>query len=392
MHKDSINRRSENWKNPIALAIMTFLMLSLSLGIAHGANESGIMNKGPTNGSISILLKVDYWNNTNSSWENEFITLDDISERFLQGNESYIALDQFFNGKYNSSENFTHGDGTYRVYAAVTDPNDNVLVNFNGSLIETSYNFTVYTTNMPPPKVTLVAPGNNTFGYEFRPTFNWSAANDPDEDNVTYTLKLTRTGCYGMSECANAEVYVENITDTSYTLEEDLDLDSPYNWTVKAHDGIIYGEESDTWNYTVMSLIDIDLVIANIGVSGLEPGDNESTADDSPQPFIIENKGNVFVNLTLNATSDLWDLATLNTRYFMFMAGENPSKPGSFNMTLSANNWLNVSGTHQLAVANLDYNNTKDYAEIEIAIEVPQDEPPGAKSTNILIEAIGTKT
>ncbi len=383
------------WKynrNLIALAVILFAMLSFAAASVSAVNESWVRNLGPTNASIFLLIKVDYWNSTSLVWEAEFTALDDITGRYTQGNDSYIALDQFFNGKYNSSENFTHGDGTYRIYAAVTDPENNVLQDVEGSSIEASYNFTIKITNVPPPKVTLIAPANDSFGYDKRSTFNWSSVIDDNGDNVTYRLYLIRTGCYGLSDCINPEVDVDNITGTSYTIEEDLDLDSPYNWTVTAHDGTEYGEESDIWNYTVASLIDISLVVSDISVAGMEPGDNESTEDDSPQPFIVQNKGNVHVNLTVHASVQLWDLAPLGTKYFMFKAGESTIKPASFNMTLSASDWLNMTGLAQFAVANLHYNDTKDYAEIELAVEVPHNEPPGAKSTDIIIEAVGTKT
>ena len=476
-----------NWKrtgNWLAL-VMAFMLLVLVLSVS-AANESRVINPGETNASIFLLLKVDYWNSTTLAWEPEFTTIDDDAGRFIQGNFSYIALDQFFNGKYNTSENFTHGDGTYRVYAAVTDPDNNVLQNMDGSYLEAEYNFTISenlapehdapilnatdyplnrtkanltcynqsTTdspgdvvtniyrwykddvvqsalennsvvesvntakgqvwvcevtptdgwlegvpknstaltilNTPPPKVVLLAPGDDSFGYEFRPTFNWSAAVDDDGDDVTYNLHLVRTGCYGLSACQNPDVDVEGILGVSYTIGEDLDLDSPYNWTVIANDSLGYGEESDAWNYTVMSLIDIGLVHDTVAVGGLEPGDTASTELDSPLPFVVENKGNVHINLTVYASVQLWELAPLGTNYFMFMAGES-SKPGSFNMSLSASDWVNLTGSAQFAVAELDYDDAKDYAEIEIAIEVPHSEPPGTKSTSIIIEAVGTK-
>jgi hypothetical protein len=187
------------------------------------------------------------------------------------------------------------------------------------------------------------------------------------------------------------EIYATGIDGTNYTPDVDLDLDSPYTWIVKAYDGELYGQESDAFNYTVQSLVDVSLVAANISMSGLEPGDNMSTVNETPPPFVIENNGNVFVNLSVSANGQLWENAPLGTKYFRFMAGENSSKPNSFNMSLSASDWLNMSSTGQLAVADLDYNDSSDYAEIEIAAEVPQSEPPGVKSTNVVIEAVGTK-
>ena len=92
-----------NWKrtgNWLAL-VMAFMLLVLVLSVS-AANESRVINPGETNASIFLLLKVDYWNSTTLAWEPEFTTIDDDAGRFIQGNFSYIALDQFFNGKYNT--------------------------------------------------------------------------------------------------------------------------------------------------------------------------------------------------------------------------------------------------------------------------------------------------
>ena len=244
--------------------------------------------------------------------------------------------------------------------------------------------------NSPPPKVVLVSPANNATGFVLKPEFNWSESVDPDGDAVTYRLSMQRISCDGLSRCQNPEITVEGIEDLHYTLTEELDVDSPYNWTITANDSSGYGEESDERNYTVASLVDISFVVENISVGGLEPGDNESTEDDSPLPFLIQNNGNVHLNLTVNATSPLWELAPLGTRYLQFRAGENSTKPGSFNMGLSSSGWLNMSGTQQHVIANLNYNATHDYAELELKAEVPQTEPPGLKSTTIIMEAFGT--
>lgn len=53
-----------------------------------------------------------------------------------------LGLDQFFNGKENTS-NFVNGTGTYRVYAAFRDPDGDVLICDDESLLEATWEFTV---------------------------------------------------------------------------------------------------------------------------------------------------------------------------------------------------------------------------------------------------------
>jgi len=55
-----------------------------------------------------------------------------------------LALDIIFNGLV-STDDLTHGDGTYRVYAAFRDPDGDVLVCDDESLLEAWWEFEVDT-------------------------------------------------------------------------------------------------------------------------------------------------------------------------------------------------------------------------------------------------------
>ena len=277
---------------------------------------------------------------------------------------------------YDSFSDDVVGSYDYTIYINNTD----------GEIVNESGTFSV--SKMTPAKVTLLEPGNNTFGFDFRPSFNWTTVSG---ENVSYTLHLVRIGCFGMSDCNNAEVLVEGLNDSNYTLTEDLDLDSPYNWTVVANNTYGYGETSDLFNYTVQSYVDISLIQSSVSVDGMLPGDNESTEDDTPLPFIVQNNGNVFVNLSVNASDSLWSMVGLDNHNFRFKADENASETGSFNMTMSALEWLNVSYTAFDTVADLDFDDDGDIVEIDIAVIVPDSEPPGEKSASLNIYAAATK-
>ncbi len=53
-----------------------------------------------------------------------------------------LGLDTIFNGLVNTW-NLSHGNGTYRVYVALRDPDDNVLINDDSTKMEAAFNFTV---------------------------------------------------------------------------------------------------------------------------------------------------------------------------------------------------------------------------------------------------------
>jgi len=56
-----------------------------------------------------------------------------------------LALDTIFNGLVNTSNLSEFGDGTYRVYAAFRDPDGDVLVCDDETVLEAWYEFEVDT-------------------------------------------------------------------------------------------------------------------------------------------------------------------------------------------------------------------------------------------------------
>jgi hypothetical protein len=107
--------------------------------------ESKIHNIGSTDISGYLTIKVDFYNETSELWEGELIVID---ESYVVINSSEkLGLDTLFNPENVNTSSFTHGNGTYRVYTMLTDPNKNIL--FGGNPIsseddiEAWYEFTV---------------------------------------------------------------------------------------------------------------------------------------------------------------------------------------------------------------------------------------------------------
>ena len=104
------------------------------------ANQSKIVNNGPLNASIYLLMKVQYYNFTSRTWVDQSTIINDTTARNLSVGET-LALDTIWNPiGWNTSSN-TRGAGTYRVWAAATDQNDIVLINANGYDVVATYNF-----------------------------------------------------------------------------------------------------------------------------------------------------------------------------------------------------------------------------------------------------------
>jgi hypothetical protein len=87
--------------------------------------ESKIENTGSTDISGYLLMQVQYYSDRLEDWVVVDDTIDEDSPRTITAG-GYLALDSIFNGRVNSSI-LRYGNGTYRVYVALRDPNCNVL-------------------------------------------------------------------------------------------------------------------------------------------------------------------------------------------------------------------------------------------------------------------------
>jgi hypothetical protein len=103
--------------------------------------QSKIINIGTTNFSGYLYMAVQYKNGT--SWELDNETINETTPRTIN-TSSTLALDLIYNGNITTG-NLTHGDGTYRVYAAFRDPDGDVLVCDDATKIEATYEFEVDT-------------------------------------------------------------------------------------------------------------------------------------------------------------------------------------------------------------------------------------------------------
>jgi hypothetical protein len=109
--------------------------------------ETKIENTGSTNISGYLLMQVQYYSGLLEDWVAVDDTINDDTLRTVNAG-GYLALDTIFNGLVNTSK-LRYGNGTYRVYVAFRDPNDNVLKCNDNSYLKKSYPFEF---NAPPLK------------------------------------------------------------------------------------------------------------------------------------------------------------------------------------------------------------------------------------------------
>jgi hypothetical protein len=120
--------------------------------------ESKVVNMGSTHFKGYLLMQVQYYNTSNSSWVVVDDTVNESSSRIFKWDspggspgEHIFALDTVFNGLVNTNNFSEYGNGTYRVYVCVRDPYGNLLNAGTGSgpfgsganYLEATYEFTI---------------------------------------------------------------------------------------------------------------------------------------------------------------------------------------------------------------------------------------------------------
>ncbi|MBF8148590.1 lipocalin family protein [Winogradskyella sp. F6397] len=98
-------------------------------------------------------------------------------------------------------------------------------------------------TNQPPESFNLIEVPNAATDVTLMPIFSWTDATDLDGDVVHYDLYLD-TNNSPSTKIAN------NITETSFTTESNLELDTTYYWKVVAKDDNGGETESEIFSFT----------------------------------------------------------------------------------------------------------------------------------------------
>jgi hypothetical protein len=219
--------------------------------------------------------------------------------------------------------------------------------------------------------------------------FVWSGNGDSDNDALTYDLNIS---CY--PGCTIGNKLFSGLSASNYTLAAGdylkylSDNGFYYNWSVRANDGTTYGIWATPRKLSVSALVAISVLNDSIdfGTMNTYTNNKKNTTTNNPYPFVLQNDGNCFINVSVNATA-LWSSVALATKYFQFKVDNYTSELGSFDWASSQTNWQNLSTLTTMAVVRLDWNDTADSAEVDLLVEVPSVESPGTKRSNLTFDA-----
>jgi len=228
--------------------------------------------------------------------------------------------------------------------------------------------------NSAPPKVNLSYPLNNDTSFINRtPRFNWSAVTDANGDSVTYNIAVST-----FNNFSDIIYNVSGISNNYYDSSSELQFIT-YYWKVKANDGALDGNWSDTWNFTVVSYVSVQMINANISFDSVNPSESQDTTDDAPAPFLLKSFSNTYIDArNLTVANSLWATQPLDTRYWQMKT--RLKTDGSFNSTGSLTTFFNITNVSYL-VRRLNYSQTRNNVTFDINITVPMYEHPGVKSS-----------
>ncbi|MFC1691771.1 LamG domain-containing protein, partial [Nanoarchaeota archaeon] len=335
--------------------------------------------------SVAILPATVYKNTTINATASGSTDIDGDTITYLyqfrDSDNSTILQNYSSSGLFNCSLSAAcTRDDTIYVHALAS------TTNANSSVVQDSK----YINNSIPSKVTLLVPntGNNTLFNRYL-YFNWTNSTDIDGDDINYTLNITSSTLFN----CGPDVTYSNIQVSNYTTTDLLCVDYYYNWTVIASDGTD-SIVSDIFNFTIKSYVIMNLTANLTDFGSFSSGSRNTTNDtDNIEPFVLENIGNIDLDIRLHAADGLWESSgnEINNSYFMFMAGNYSTKPASFvwQNQRTQTTFTNVTGyaltDAEYVLGNLSWNTSKNAGEIELYVEVPPEEFAGEKSSQIVI-------
>ena len=113
--------------------------------------------------------------------------------------------------------------------------------------------------------------------------------------------------------------------------------------------------------------------------------EKNTTNSDTTGPFVLENKGNIKVNVTFTSPP-VFESVDFPSDNYQFKIEENET--GALDLTASYTNWTDVTNSSSAPhMAMLDWNTTMNAAETHLKVVVPSNELAGNQSFTVTFTA-----
>jgi len=348
------------------------------------ANQTFFMN----NVSGGHDYSHDYWPETNNGGGRQSGTANSSSTNV----NSRLGVELSFMMEH-PHDNITNSTSPLNLHVFYRNPqNQTDWINWGKKIplgIHDYFNNTANENSLPT--ITLISPSDNNASTNRMPNFTW-VGSDADGDPLIYRINITSVipgPCDDdrLVNVNNFQYYSLNESNYLKCLADEL---YNYIWTVGVSEdsGVNYIWSPER-RFNVSSLVDLTLPNNSVNFGSMQIGEINDTIDNNPYPLVIENLGNVWVNISLNASS-LWSAPNLNpTNYFTFKI-DNTTELGSFNWSSSRITFTTVPNSTNalLAILNFSWLDSHDSAEIDLNVTVPFESPGPRNST---INFIGSR-
>jgi hypothetical protein len=266
-----------------------------------------------------------------------------------------------------------------------------VYANNSGGGMNTS-EYRTFLENTKPTTPTLYWPVVDNHTTNRTTFFNWTVSTDADGDSVNYTWNLSCFNNAGGSCSPTDSRIIQNITPINYTptynLKNFWDTLEYYNWTVMAWDGYENSTPATNRRLYIDSLVSITMITSSVNFTTMNPGTQDNTTDNDPNPLSMNNSGNCFINVSINGSS-MWLTAPNPTIRYQFKADY--LNIGSFNWTESATSWTNIPLTPPvLELSKFNYTYGNNSAETDINVSPTSYEPYGVRNSTVIFTGLFT--
>jgi hypothetical protein len=259
-----------------------------------------------------------------------------------------------------------------------------------GTLIFNVTHFTNYSAqgNITGPTVPIpVSPINNSNNnYSRFVTFVWGNSTSPAGIKLNYTLEVSTDKTFASNIVMNVTVPTSAVNETTFTNSSYVfEVDTQYFWRVRAYDGDLWSDFSNVSNFTIPSVLAISLVVNVVNFGNFSTEGTVVTNQSGTPPFTVRNDGNIDANITILGTA-IFSSSVYPADNYRFLVEDNESSSlVRVNSTVIWTNMTNVST--RIDIASLDWNDTKDTANIHVKLTPPTAEPPGQKYSDITVSA-----
>lgn len=231
----------------------------------------------------------------------------------------------------------------------------------------------------PPETPVLLSPvDNNLTVFERNVTLMWAAAYEPDGDVVTYNVSLNVSAV----TCSVEHSQEMDISATNFTTNELCHNPENYTWSVQACDVDGCSAWATPFFFQITSVLGVRFLQNTTDFGSLDIQQSKATDAGDANPMVIENDGNIYINITIKANQSLFEQVSLDNTNFMY-------RGISSNATSVQGTYANMLLTDATLFNNLSYIDSQDSGVIHYNVTVPVGEQGGRNKSSLITVTAG---